>query len=131
MKNLDAYGHLTWAAGWSDEWNEEVPEDSDRGDMLVAADAVRDGDNVRYHLVVNTDSGGFIETQEQGSVPAAEAVDLLTDLFENAVATCVELNLLAAGQDLTPNERKENDAVFAAWRQHLEAITTTPETEAP
>jgi hypothetical protein len=97
-EQLDAYGHLTWVVGYSDEWTEDEvcgcvstwkggklvsgPEieggkcakcgkREDRGDWLACFDFKTfdhpdDGLVIAYHVVVNSDSGGFIETCDSG-----------------------------------------------------------------
>ena len=91
LSGLDAYGHLRWVVGYSDEWCEDprcecaefvvVGEDVSpmckncghpphRGDWLACFDfTVYDcperGKLVAYHTVVNSDSGGFIDCVEQ------------------------------------------------------------------
>lgn len=78
LKSLDAYGHLTYITGFSDEWNEDVSEDSDRGDWLACFDFKvwkhpSRGVLVAFHVVVNSDSGGFIDTLESGVIEADKA----------------------------------------------------------
>jgi len=85
LKALDAYGHLTYTVGFSDE-SEDAPEDADRGDWLAAFDAVvwkhpSRGVLVAYHVVVNSDSGGFIDTLECGVVTADKAPFSLPDYW--------------------------------------------------
>ena len=86
LKLLDAYGHLTYTTGYSDEWNEDVGEDSDRGDWLACLDFKvwkhpSRGVLVAYHVVVNSDSGGFIDTLESGVVEANKAPFSLPDYW--------------------------------------------------
>ena len=86
VESLDAYGHLSFCVGWSDEFNDDVPEDSDRGDWLACFDfavfADEEGQTkVAYHVVVNSDSGGFIDTLEQGVVTADKAPFDLPDYW--------------------------------------------------
>jgi hypothetical protein len=68
LASLDAYGHLTYVTGFSDEWNEDVSEDSDRGDWLACFDFKAwkhpsRGVLVAFHVVVNSDSGGCARTR--------------------------------------------------------------------
>ena len=90
LAGLDAYGHLSYVAGYSDEWEEDSEGITtvygggrDRGDWLVCCDywvwkCPEDGIIVAYHVVVNSDSGGFIDTVETGVVSANGApYDLL------------------------------------------------------
>ena len=105
LKKLDAYGHLGYVVGFSDEWSEDnicdcptvwepgkpvdKPEYKDdactkcggrenRGDWLACFDYFVHTDpdgvtKVAYHVVVNSDSGGFIDTLDQGVVKADKA----------------------------------------------------------
>ena len=59
---LDAYGHMTWTMG--------------DADWTACFDAVRVGNAIAYHVVVNCESGGFIDTVEKGLVPITEAAKL-------------------------------------------------------
>ena len=86
LKSLDAYGHLTYTTGYSDEWNEDVGEDSDRGDWLACFDFKvwkhpSRGVLVAFHVVVNSDSGGFIDTLESGVIEADKAPFDLPDYW--------------------------------------------------
>lgn len=77
LESLDAYGHINYGVGWSDE-SEDAPEDADRGDWLACCDFAvfedEDGNTmVAYHVVVDSDSGGFIDTLETKVVPADKA----------------------------------------------------------
>lgn len=55
---LDAYGHLSWVVG-NDDW-------------IACFDARRVPDGIEYHVVVDCESGGFIDTPEHATVPATE-----------------------------------------------------------
>lgn len=70
--SLDAFGHLTWTVGFCAE-----DEADERGDWLACFDFVvrRAGDAVvvEYHVVVDSDSGGFTDTLEHKTVPAEDA----------------------------------------------------------
>ena len=81
IEKLDAYGHLTWVVGYGDDG-----DDDDRGDWLACFDFFihtnPDGDTkVAYQVVVNSDSGGFIESPESGVVPADKAPFDLPDYW--------------------------------------------------
>lgn len=69
---LDAFGHLTWTVGFCAE-----DADDDRGDWLACFDFVcrREGDAVvvEYHVVVDSDSGGFTDTLEHRTRTAEDA----------------------------------------------------------
>jgi hypothetical protein len=62
-RKLDAYGHLTWTLG-DENW-------------MACFDAVRIGSEIAYHVVVNCESGGFIDTIEKGVVRADKALGLI------------------------------------------------------
>jgi hypothetical protein len=145
--DLDAYGHLSYVVGWSDEWREDVTEleviakaasgdltdeeieneaqdvdMGDRGDWLACVDIDRRGDWVGYHVVVNSDSGGFIDTIEQGVLTVAEARDQLPGLLETYDDVGSE-HLVNDGQWYTKEERGECLAAVKRWKQHVEELT--------
>ena len=70
LGRLDAYGHMTWTVSFGEEGDE-------RGDLLACADfevGTVGGDLVvAYHVVTNSESGGFIQTSESGVVPIKKA----------------------------------------------------------
>jgi hypothetical protein len=106
IEELDAYGHLTWVVGFNDEWAEDprcecpkfeaceglVPlckscaHPEHRGDWFACFDFkisnhVEKGLVIAYHAVVNSDSGGFIDTGESGVVPLSKAPFNLPDYW--------------------------------------------------
>lgn len=117
LKRLDAYGLLTYTLGFSDEGNEDVAEDSDRGDWLACFDFcvfTEDGKvKVAYHAVVNSDSGGFIDTVEKGVVNADEAP---LGLPEKYIDTMYE-----QGVEITEREAKDAQDCLAKWKLDLQA----------
>jgi len=54
--DLDAYGHLNWTVG-NEDWT-------------ACFDARRNGDGIEYHVVVNCESGGFVDTLAHAIVPS-------------------------------------------------------------
>ena len=79
LEGLDAYGHLTWTVGFGEDGDE-------RGDWLACFDfAVFDhperGKLVVYHVVVNSESGGFIDTLEARVVETSKAPFNLPDYW--------------------------------------------------
>jgi hypothetical protein len=113
LKSLDAYGHLNYVVGFSDEASEDAicgcptvwepgkpvkaPQykdgnctkcngREDRGDWMACFDAIvwkhpSRGVLVAYHVVVNSDSGGFIDTLKSGVVEADKAPFDLPDYW--------------------------------------------------
>jgi len=73
---LDAYGHLAWTVGFGSEDDDDWP---DRGDMLWCFDYAVHHDIdlgsivIAYHVVLNSESGSCIETQESAVVPLSKA----------------------------------------------------------
>lgn len=62
LRELDAYGHLTWTVG--DE------------DWVACFDAIRCDDRIGYHVVIDSESAGFTDTVERAVFPATqESVD--------------------------------------------------------
>lgn len=70
LAELDAYGHLSYTVSYGEEGDDE-------GDWMAAADfavgKIGRRKVVAYEVVVNSESGGFVQTVEQGVVPADEA----------------------------------------------------------
>jgi hypothetical protein len=77
LEGLDAYGHLSWTVGFDNE---------ERGDWLACCDFEvfnhpERGVLVAYHVVVNSDTGGFIDTLEARVVEADKAPKDLPDYW--------------------------------------------------
>ena len=64
LDQLDGFGHLTWTVG-NEDW-------------MACFDAVRHDDRIAYHVVVDCQSGGFVETVENGVIAAKDVKDLET-----------------------------------------------------
>ena len=142
--SLDAYGHLTYVVGWSDEWQEETPAmlalakaldcsdekfeqkaandlEPDRGDWIACADFDRKGDYVAYHVVVNSDSGGFIDTLDSGVLTVERAREELPGLLETWHDVASE-HLVASGEWFTNVEDKGNRLSIERWRRELAGV---------
>jgi hypothetical protein len=121
LAKLDAYGHLTYTVGFSDE-SDDAPEDADRGDWLACCDYVvwkhpSRGVLVAYHVVVNSDSGGFIETVERGVVTADKAPFSLPDYWASVG--------MRPGTSWTEAEVKASWETQAKWAADLKADIET------
>ena len=122
LRHLDAYGHLTWTVGWNSEGDsEDVP---DRGDWMACFDyLVYDcpdrGRLVAYHTVVNSDSGGFIDTLEAYVVPAAKAPFNLPDYW---TGIGMEHNAM-----WTDDECNEANKCNDEWNRSLQDSLAKPE----
>ena len=125
--HLDAYGHLEYTASFGNEWDEDW---EDHGDLLLAADFFafntsdldQGGDQlggdlyagfpkvmVAYHVVVNSESGGFIETTDQAIVPASKApFDLVLALGD-----------MGGDIPMTEDEWKAIEAANKRWNRDL------------
>lgn len=123
--DLDAFGHLEYTIGWTYE-SDDAPEDDDRGDWLACLDFdmwVEGGLLVvAYHVVVDSDSGGFTEEVARGVVTRTLRPDmsmsfLPTDLAEEWLA--IAEDHLAGTPGLTPSERAEAERTCAEWEQDL------------
>jgi hypothetical protein len=139
--SLDAYGHLSFAVGFSCEndpepipamvllaqadqmSDEEIEEASveprDCGDWLACVDFDRRGNYVGYHVVVNSDSGGFIDTMEHGVLTVEEARKQLPCLLEYWDDIGSE-QLVQDGHWYTREEREGNLSAIKRWRDSLE-----------
>jgi len=137
---LDAYGHLSYVVGFNtDDDEESVPEMlllakademtdeeieaaqqglRDCGDWIACTDFDRIGDHVGYHVVVNSDSGGFIDTLEQGVYTVEEARKHLPGLLETWNDTASEM-LVDDGHWFTHEETKDYLAAIKRWKADL------------
>jgi len=112
LSKLDAYGHLAYAASFGSEMDDDWEE---RGDLLLAADFIvfRDGrkKKVAYHVVANSESGGFIETTEEAIVPASQApFDLVVGFAD-----------MGGDMVMTDAEWKAMEAADKRWKHDLKA----------
>jgi hypothetical protein len=105
--DLDAYGHLAWTVG-----NE---------DYIACFDAVLSGDKTRiaYHVVVNCESGGFLDTIEQGVVPVEEAKAKLHHLPDSYLDSCCEQY---AGEYEYPIDINECQQSIKSWNRHIDIL---------
>ena len=143
---LDAYGHMTWTVGFSDECSDdnicdcptilgsskpvEKPEyDNDgactkcagrenRGDWLACFDfhVFTDPDGtvkVAYHVLVNSDSGGFIDLGEESIVSADKAPINLPDYWASIG--------MEHGTMWTEEERCAADGCNERWNKALKS----------
>ena len=106
LKRCDAYGHLTWTLG-NDDW-------------MACFDAVREGDRIAYHAVVNCESGGFIDTVEKGVVPVSEAEKLI-ELPSSFIDAGIE-NHLEARQRREPVGRFAYRRCEKTWARHIKQL---------
>jgi len=118
LKSLDAYGHLTYVVGFSDECNEDVDEDSDRGDWLACFDFrvwkhPSRGVLVAYEVVVDTGQGGTVDSPDSGVVEADKAPFNLPDYW-----TGIGMD---DGTPWTEQECKDAWATNDKWNADLKA----------
>jgi hypothetical protein len=103
---LDAYGHLNWTVG-NDDW-------------LACFDAIRRGDMIDYHVVVDCESASFVDTTEKGSIPVAE-IDQLRQLPSRYADRFAENY---------PGEDSGWQETWRTWNAHLDSLVaagTTPD----
>lgn len=139
---LDAYGHLSYCVGFSDECDPEpepamvVLAKADQmtdeelelaqsprncGDWLACVDFDRKGDYVAYHVVVNSDSGGFIETTEQGVLTLEEARRTLPGLLDHMDDIASE-QLVSEGVWFTKEEREDCLRAIGRWERSVKNV---------
>jgi len=116
--DVDAYGHLTWAVGWA-----PTTDDDNRGDWLACVDAVRSdcGNFVSYHVVVNSDSGGFIDTLESGILTTSDARKQLPGLLGYWLDIASK-HISGQGEWFTEEETAKNLEAIKNWRAHVEEV---------
>jgi len=107
---LDAYGHLNWCVSMRPSKN--------GGDWLACFDARRVKDGIEYHVIVNSDSGGFIDTLEGGIIPLEKAKDELFYLVERwKDIGSIHNNMYCCKK------------VAASWRRHIKNLLKQEEPE--
>jgi len=107
---LDAYGHLNWCISMRPSKN--------GGDWLACFDARRVKDGIEYEVIVNSDSGGFIDTLEGGIIPLEKAKDKLFYLVERWKDIGSIYNNMYCCKK-----------VAASWRRHIKNLIKQEESE--
>jgi hypothetical protein len=105
---LDAYGHLNWTVG-NEDW-------------IACFDARRIGDEIEYHIVVNCETGGFIDTLEHDRVPVDQAIDKLGTLPEYWADVCSEHYINKCGRQFRVKYREVRRCTHD-WLAHLADLT--------
>lgn len=108
----DAYEHMTWYVGFGDE-----DEDNNHGDWTAFADLVisQDRQYVRYHVVVNSESGSFIDTVVDEELTLEEARQQLPDLLYFWADVAAE-QLKTDGAWFTDADHNRNLAHCKSWK---------------
>ena len=107
---LDAYGHLTWTVN--------MRPSKDGGDWMACFDARRMAGGIEYHVIVNSDSGGFIDTFEHRTVPIEK---VKPELF----------NLVEYWHNIGSNYGRMYSCkkTSVSWRKHLKSLMLESEPE--
>lgn len=109
--DLDAFGHLSWGVGYFDD---AAPEE--RGDWTAWADCDAQHGWVGYHVVIDSDSGGFCDgSLDMGVMAPDEAEAELPGLLDKWLDVASE-HLGASGHWFTETETEENQRAIADWR---------------
>lgn len=98
LKELDAYGHLNWTVG-NEDW-------------IACFDAIRYDDRIAYHVVVNCESAGFVDTIESGVIPVSD-IDKLRSMPSYWADICSENYM-----DSTVRWKR----VAKQWEKHLDRL---------
>ena len=108
INKLDAYGHLTWVTDFGEEGGDE-------GDLMFALDfkvfREKSRKYVAYHIVVNSESGHFIETQEEVIVPASQAP------YDLPLATTD----MGGDLSMTPRQWEDAEKINESWNRALKS----------
>lgn len=109
---LDAFGHLTWTVG-NEDW-------------IACFDAIRVGNKVKYHVVVDSESGGFVDTMEEGEVAAKDAVAQLGGLPDYWYGIALDHYADEEGRDDPDSpyhlSDEETERVSKSWIEHLKSL---------
>lgn len=114
---LDAYGHLTWTVG-NEDW-------------IACFDAILSPDRTKvlYHVVVNCESGGFVDTIESGECDLASAVAELRGLPDYFYGICLEHYADETGRDEPGSEfylsDEDTSDCSLRWLEHLESLVSS------
>lgn len=103
---LDAYGHLTWTVGATDD-------QPDGGEWIACFDAVYDENTnmIRYQVVV--DGGSFVDTPEKGSV-SPDDLEGLKSLPDYWHSIGLEHGLLMDEEQLAETRK--------SWASHIDDL---------
>jgi hypothetical protein len=112
---LDAYGHMEWTVG-NEDW-------------IACFDAIRTADGIAYHVVVDCESGGWIDTLDSGTIAVddANALENLTCLPEYWAGVCWE-HYYDQPAEMHPNNDDVADCA-RRWREHLIGLAAEPTPE--
>lgn len=103
---LDAFGHLNWTVG-NEDW-------------IACFDAIVEGDQIHYHVVVDCDSGGFMDTLEDRRIPLADVASLYS--LPSYWADICSDHYLDSSEPEHEVKADETDRTTKAWRQHLDSL---------
>jgi hypothetical protein len=109
MEELDAYGHLMWTVNSADNVED---------DWMACFDAsyCPESKRIFYHVVVNSDSAGFLETVEKGSISPYDEIGIeylkqIPDVYFN----------VGAAQGLTMG-LDGLEETSESWKKHLREL---------
>lgn len=103
---LDAYGHLDWTVG-NEDW-------------LACFDAEIVADKIVYEVVVDCESGGFVDTIERGEIPF-DKVSSLYGLPDYYADICREHYAGEKGRQYRVRVR-DTARTRKAWAAHLDSL---------
>jgi hypothetical protein len=108
-EHLDAYGHMNWTVG-NEDW-------------LACFDAIRRGDKIFYHVIVDCESGGFTDTPEHGEIAVtdANAVDNLKCFPSYWADICSEIYV--GIRDYGPVKWQD---CADSWSAHIDNLVAAP-----
>jgi len=109
---LDAFGHLTWTVG-NDDW-------------IACFDAERVPEGISYEVVVDCESGGFVDTLDRGVVPATdEGIRSLLGLPDAWAGICMEHYPTGTRGYGRISWRR----TARSWERHLRSLLSQPAPE--
>jgi len=105
--DLDAYGHMNWTVG-NEDW-------------VACFDARRNGDHIEYHVVIDCESGGFVDTVDHDTIALQAAVEGLHGLPYHYADLCLEHYADKRGRQYRVSVR-ETRKTAKAWEAHIAAL---------
>lgn len=118
--DLDAFGHLSWGTGFVE--SDDAPED--RGDWTAWLDCDAQHGCVGYHVVVDSDSGGFCDgSLDRGVFDPDQAEAALPGLLDKW-RDVASVQLVDSGHWFTDEETNEHERDNERWRAKVAEVVS-------
>lgn len=114
-RKLDAYGHMEWTVG-NEDW-------------VACFDAIRVPEGISYHVVVDCESGGWIDSLDEGVIAIDDhnRLENLKSLPDYWADVCWE-HYYDKGPEMSPKDDETADCT-KRWAEHLDSLIAAPTPE--